>query len=306
MVNRRFQSQMDLMVRLLPHVMREDIFALKGGTAINLFHRPLPRLSVDIDLTYLPLKTRDGALEQISVALERVAERAQRAVRGIGRVARRRQEGWTVALTLQGEEGIVKIEPNTVIRGVVFDCVEMELHSGALKHLEPGTWVKSRTLSFADLFGGKICAALDRQHPRDLFDVHGLLAEEGLTQEVRKAFLVYLISHDRPLRELLDPRQKDMTALYENELEGMMRVKLPFSTIENTLPELVKRIRRGLTDDERRFLISFKEGNPRWEWLGIPDVERLPAPAWKLANIRKMETTKHKNALSVLKRILSI
>src|SRR3546814_20522732 len=56
----------------------EDIFALKGGTAINLFVRDLPRLSVDIDLVYLPVADRYSSLQAVRDGLERIASRLER------------------------------------------------------------------------------------------------------------------------------------------------------------------------------------------------------------------------------------
>ncbi len=65
-------------------------------------------------------------------------------------------------------------------------------------------------LSFADLYGGKICAALDRQHPRDLFDIKLLSEARGLNEEVSQAFVIYLASHNRPMSELLSPNFQGM------------------------------------------------------------------------------------------------
>lgn len=68
-----YHAQVELLVRVLPQIAEEDIFALKGGTAINLFYRDLPRLSVDIDLTYLPIKTRQESLAEINEGMSRIA-----------------------------------------------------------------------------------------------------------------------------------------------------------------------------------------------------------------------------------------
>ena len=64
MNNSPYFKQAQLMLRVIPHVAAETCFALKGGTAINLFLRDMPRLSVDIDLTYLPLEPRPLAVQQ--------------------------------------------------------------------------------------------------------------------------------------------------------------------------------------------------------------------------------------------------
>ncbi len=62
------------MLRVLSQIRSESCFALKGGTAINFFIRDVPRLSVDIDLTYVPLDSRETALRSIGDALARITE----------------------------------------------------------------------------------------------------------------------------------------------------------------------------------------------------------------------------------------
>lgn len=59
-----FFKQADLVVQILPFVNAETCFALKGGTAINFFVRNFPRLSVDIDLVYVPVEDRRCWLRQ--------------------------------------------------------------------------------------------------------------------------------------------------------------------------------------------------------------------------------------------------
>ncbi len=76
-VDERYRRQVELLVRTLPHVALERCFALKGGTAINLFVRDLPRLSVDIDLTCLPVADRARSLADIETALRRSAGHRQ-------------------------------------------------------------------------------------------------------------------------------------------------------------------------------------------------------------------------------------
>jgi hypothetical protein len=52
MIDTVYFRQAELLLRVLPLVDREAVFALKGGTAINFFVRDLPRVPVDIDLVY--------------------------------------------------------------------------------------------------------------------------------------------------------------------------------------------------------------------------------------------------------------
>ena len=61
----RYLNQTRLLLRVLSDIAAEEVFALKGGTAINLFYRDMPRLSVDIDLVYLPVRERDASLRDI-------------------------------------------------------------------------------------------------------------------------------------------------------------------------------------------------------------------------------------------------
>ena len=163
-----------------------------------------------------------------------------------------------------------------------------------------------QTLSVADLYGGKLCAALDRQHPRDFFDLMILLEHESLTEEIRKAFLVYLVSGVRPMNELLDPRYVDIHSVFERQFQGMSDREVTYQELEEARRRIVALIRSSLTSSERDFLLSIKEGEPRWHSLGIPGVEALPAIQWKLENIRRMDPKKHAQALDKLRRVLEL
>ncbi|MDL5511207.1 nucleotidyl transferase AbiEii/AbiGii toxin family protein [Arenibacter sp. M-2] len=67
-----YKSQVLLLLSVLPEVAKENYFALHGGTAINLYLRDMPRLSVDIDLTYIPVEDRNTSLIHISEVLARI------------------------------------------------------------------------------------------------------------------------------------------------------------------------------------------------------------------------------------------
>ncbi len=118
------------------------------------------------------------------------------------------------------------------------------------------------SVSHADLYGGKICAALDRQHPRDLFDIKLLLENEGITAEVRKAFVVYLASHNRPIHEVLKPNFLDIQAIYKSDFEGMTEDNVSLIDLINTRKQLVEILNSQLTDNDRQFLLSLKMGEP--------------------------------------------
>ena len=301
-----FFPQADLLVQALPFVHAEACFALKGGTAINFFVRDFPRLSVDIDLVYLPVEDRAATLRGIDAALQRVAAAVRRALPGV-QVREQRPLGakGVVKLALRARGGAeVVIEPNTVLRGTLHPTVDRTLAPKAVALF--GRSATMRVVSLPDLYGGKLCAALDRQHPRDLFDVHGLLEAEGLTDEIRRAFVVFLASHDRPMGELLTPNLKDLGQVYADQFSGMTNDPVSLGVLEETRTRLIARINAELTGPEREFLLSLKRRDPQWDLLGLPGVERLPGPQWKLYNLRKMKPAKHAEAVARLKEKLGL
>lgn len=301
--NSVYFRQAELLLRVLPLVEKERCFAVKGGTAINFFVRDLPRLSVDIDLTYLPIEPRDKTLTGIGEALERIARDIERVFKG-SKVMGLKPRGMNTATKLiVSHRGVqIKLEPNLVLRGSVYPTREIPLMARAMIHFELEVTV--RTLSLADLYGGKICACFDRQLPRDAYDVKLLLDHEGITEDIRKAFLVYLISSDRPIHELLSPRFKDMSETYRREFVGMTIDSVPVEDLDRARQRCLELIRGSLTNDERIFLVSFKQGEPHWDLLGLPDIDRFPAIQWKLLNISKMLPGKHQSDFEALKKVL--
>lgn len=199
-----YRKQVALLIKIVPLVAAEPAFALKGGTAINLFLRDMPRVSVDIDLTYVPVKNRASSLKEIDAAMKRIAAAIERGVPGakVNASAPKGERGVT-KLTVRAVGAQIKIEVTPVVRGCLY---EPEVRSVAARVEGEFGFAEMLVVSFSDLYGGKIVAALDRQHPRDLFDVRDLLAKEGIDDKVRKAFIVYLLSHDRPMAEVLPRR----------------------------------------------------------------------------------------------------
>ena len=198
----------------------------------------------------------------------------------------------------------VKIELSPVIRGTVFKAERMSVCE--LVEEEFG-YAEMQVASYPDLYAGKICAALDRQHPRDLFDVKQMFENEGFTNDLRKTFIVFLISHFRPMSELLDPHRKDIRDIYANEFVQMAEVDVPVEELEKTREQLISAIHQDMTADEKKFLISFKSKNPDWNLLGIENQEEvasLPSVRWKMQNIIGMPEIKHVAALQKLKKVL--
>lgn len=299
-----FYKQAELMLRTVPAVAGEKCFALKGGTAINLFVRDMPRLSIDIDLTYEPIDPRAQALRNIDKALKRVAAQVRKTIprahvhESIG------GGGHVEKLFVSTPDARVKIEPNTVLRGVIFPTEDRDLVKPAEELFELSASMK--TLSLPDLYGGKLCAALDRQHPRDIFDVKLLMENEGITDEIRKAFVVYLASHDRPMNELIDPLRQDMRRIFDAEFSGMTAQSVNYEELLAAREQYIAHLKASLTEPERAFLVSIKEGAPKWELMGIAGIDRLPAIQWKLINIGKMSAAKHADALNKLKEKLGV
>lgn len=300
-----YHRQTELMLQILPFVMKYDCFALKGGSAINFFLRDLPRLSIDIDLTYLPIQNRETTILNISNSLKHIAEMVSQSFRDLKIIPGKslNSDLWN-GIIMQSDGALVKIEPNLIIRGSVFPCETRKLTPTAEITFEMSMMVK--TLSLADIYGSKICAALDRQHPRDLFDIKLLFENEGLTEPIRKAFIVYLISHNRPIHELLAPNMIGIKHIFDNEFFGMTNTHVTFDELVTVREQLVLKIKKGLTLEEKNFLLSLKRKDPIWHLLGIDGIEKLPSVQWKLINLNKMPNNKYQEALNQLENTLAM
>jgi hypothetical protein len=270
----------------MPFVLAEEEFALKGGTAINLFVRDLPRLSVDIDLTYLPVKSRAESLASIDAAMLRIAEAIRAGIPGAQVAPSRLHRDNIVTKLVIRRAGVqIKIEVTPVTRGCVYDP-EIRDVSPAVEDRFGSA--RMRLVSFPDLYAGKIVAALDRQHPRDLFDVRDLLAAEGVDDALRRAFLVYMMSHDRPFNEVLAPPRKPLEDEYTRNFVGMTAEPVPLDALIDAREAIIAEMVAKMPDDQRQFLIGFKKGEPDWDLLALPHVKDLPAVRWKQQNLDKL------------------
>jgi predicted nucleotidyltransferase component of viral defense system len=299
-----YRRQAALLVRVIPLVAEETCFALKGGTAINLFVRDMPRLSVDIDLTYLPVEDRTASLANIDKAMRRIADRIGKGIPGAKVASVRLKEADVIAKHFVEVEGVaIKIEVTPVLRGCVYEPQKRSVSESVEAQFG---FAEIRVVSFADLYAGKLVAALDRQHPRDLFDVRDLLANEGVDDELRKAFIVYILSHNRPMAEVLAPTRQDIRQEFERGFEGMTEKPVTLADLlqarENLVTEIVSKMPAG----HRRFLASFKKGRPDWELLKVPNAEKLPAVQWRLQNLAKMDPKKREQLINSLLKALGI
>lgn len=294
--------QVRLLVRSLPHVATEQCFALKGGTAINLFVRDLPRLSVDIDLAYLPVADRDTSLADIGAALERIRERLRAGLPGAQvQATPPAGERHLNKMVVRHDGAQIKIEVTPVLRGTVFAPEQRDVVPAVE---DVFGYARMQLVSFADLFAGKLVAALDRQHPRDLFDVKLLLESEGLTRPLVQAFLAYLVSHGRPISELLQPTRRQLKPDFVRDFAGMTREPITVEELAEVRERLIDGIGQALSADDRAFLLSVKRLAPEWELLGIPGVESLPAVRWKLENLARMTPERRAQALERLEAVL--
>lgn len=280
-----FDAQVDLLVRVLPIVAKEEVFALKGGTAINLFYRDLPRLSVDIDLTYLPVKGRTESLLEITETLDRIATNVEQSINSARARRHTVGEGGATRIVVSLGSVRIKIETSPVTRGVVHDpdwlqvCDVVEDKFG---------FAEIQVVSFEDLFAGKLHAAVDRQHPRDLFDVKLLYENEGMTDVLFQTFLVYVASSNRPPHELLDPHLIDLDRAYAREFVGMTTAPIELEELIATRRQLITDIRNRLDENARTFLLSLHDGEPDFSVIGLIHAAELPAVRWKLLNLRQL------------------
>lgn len=301
-INETYRRQVTLLIRTLPSVAEEDIFALKGGTAINLFVRDLPRLSVDIDLVYLPVKERAESLAEINAALKRIAVRVVKANPGT-RVIERLYEGAVTKLEVRFEGVQIVIEVTPVLRGTVY---QPETRAVSPVVEEEFGFAEIQVVSFADLYAGKIVAALDRQHPRDLFDVRHLLANEVISDDLRRAFIVYMLSHGRPMSEVLAPVRKDISDEFLRSFEGMTDNTVIRQELEEVREALIADIVGKMPDEHRRFMISFERGAPEWDLLGLSGVHDLPAVKWRIRNLDTLPANRRKALVDRLKEVLGV
>ena len=284
-MNQIYLDTARLLTQIAPLVFVDGTFALKGGTAINLFVRDMPRLSVDLDLVFpnhrLP---RDAALSRINDAIRQCAARLT--ARGFQTHAIAAPEAGETKLLVRRAGIEVKIEVNFVMRGTVHPVRMAALTPIARETLLADLEIP--VVSLEDVYGSKLVAAMDRQHPRDLFDVMQLLENEGITPGIRRAFVVYLACHNRPVHEVLFPPMRDIRQDYERNFKGMTAAPVELDALLAVRERMVQEIQASLDAGERRFLLSLVAGRPDWSTLGIAHAEYLPGIRWKLHNLQQL------------------
>ncbi|QNR24323.1 nucleotidyl transferase AbiEii/AbiGii toxin family protein [Croceimicrobium hydrocarbonivorans] len=274
-----YELQVELLLKVLPEIAKESCFALHGGTAINLFVREMPRLSVDIDLTYIPIEDRNTSLQNIFEALARLKANIERALPA-SFVQHQREIS---KLQISDHHAQIKIEVNQTNRGIYAPPQKLILCDIAQEKFD--AFCDIPVVSMGQLYGGKLCAALDRQHPRDLFDVKLLLENEGFTDDIKKGFLLALLSSNRPIHELLNPNLSDQQQAFENQFDGMAMIPFTYKDYETTREVLIRTVNQCLNEADKQFLLSVKKLRPDWQ---IYDFEQFPSVQWKLQNLKKL------------------
>ncbi len=300
-----YYEQLRLLVQLLPFLREEECFALKGGTAINLFYRDLPRYSIDIDLTYLPGETYARAQRSMGAALGRIADALSQGSPSYPVTRGRGKAGGAIDTLMVGGAGAqVKIEVNPVLRGTLHPVREMRVQPSVSAEFG---FAEMNVLAFDDVYAGKLVAALDRQHPRDLFDVKLLLEQEGISDTLFRTFIVYLVGHHGSIPDVLDPLGKkvDFEGLYRGQFEGMTAKPMALKVLLKTRERLAGEVRSRLDNSLKRFLLSVQRGKPEWDLLKVNGAADLPAVKWRMQNLEKMTPQAMNSELSRLEKILA-
>ena len=282
-MEKKYFDQVDLLVKCLPIIATEKCFAIKGGTAINLFYLNMPRLSVDLDLVYLPIENRDDTYKNIRSALERVANK----LKNMGYIVKSNQKSEEKLICSNGIVNI-KIEPNYTLRGFVYGPKNMPL---CVKAQNIFGYTEANIISESELWGGKICAALDRQHPRDLFDIKNLFVTTGITEDIKQGFISLLLGGNRPLHEMLNPNFQMQEETIKTEFDGMSEQTFTFEDAREIFHKLVKEINSVLVDEDKKLLLDFVQLKADLSRYSIPNLDKLPGIQWKIKNLEKLRDT---------------
>lgn len=187
-------------------------------------------------------------------------------------------------LICKSQNSTVKIEVNQINRGLIAKSQTRILCDLAQEIF--GRFCEVTTVSTSQLWGGKINAALDRQHPRDMFDIMNLFNETGYTDEIKTGFIFYLLCNNRPFHEVLNPGRIDQQEVFESQFAYMTDMPFSYEEYEKVRERTILEVNKSLTDKDKDFLLAFAKGEPIWDHA---DYSAYPAIKWKLLNIRKLK-----------------
>jgi Domain of unknown function (DUF1814). len=295
-MNKIYRRQVALLIRIMPLVYRIKDFAVHGGTAINLFYKNMPRYSVDIDLTYVYIQEREESLKMINHNLKTLRMYIEKSIPDIKVV--HKFDVLKLQCTLDG--ATVKIKVNGTKRGIIGEVEEKMLCEKAQQEFSMAC--KARIVSYSQLYGGKIAAALSRQHPRDLFDWKYM--ELSSFDEVKDGLMLCLLGSDKPIIESLQPNLIKQSDALEKQFNGMSEVDFSYADYEEARYNLITQVNAALTETDKDFIISFENGNPDWSICSAGDFSNYPSVKWKLQNIiqlKKNNPHKHKQGIDKLR-----
>ena len=254
---------------------------------------------MDIDLVYTDLThpDRQSALAAITEALLEVAGLLENKLKVTVRPAVSGSDHESKLFISRGAI-LLKVEVNHVFRGTVYPIVTGRLSSQAESHFARSLIVPM--LDPDELYASKLVALLDRQHPRDLFDVLVLLERGGITSRMRRAFTVYLAGHNRPIHELLAPHSKDIRTEFSSDFAGMTSREVTLEQLLKVREQVFKELPTALDDAERAFLLAVNRCEPDGKILDLPGMEELPAIRWKVQNLKKLAKTNPKKYSSIV------
>jgi len=286
-VNQDYVDTVRLLLAIAPAVFRSPHFAMKGGTALNLFLHDMPRLSVDIDVVFTDhTLNREDALRAIGANLK--AAKSAISTLGFRATLPTTKGGDDVKLFVEGNGLQVKVEVNFVFRGTVLPVQQRPLSPIAQELFT--TDITLPVLDTSELYGGKLVAAMDRQHPRDMFDVSKMLETFGWQSSFVDCFVAYLAGHNRPIHEVLFPKRVLLDPAFTNEFMGLTNDESSLTLLQRTQERLIEQLPRNLTTAHRNFLLSVARAKPDWNLLPFAHLQHLPAVQWKLLNLRKLES----------------
>ena len=286
-MNQDYIDTVRLLLAIAPAVFQSPRFAMKGGTALNLFVQDMPRLSVDTDVAFTDhTLDRDAALQAIGADLKAVKS----AISAIGyrAVLPGTKSGDDVKLLVEAAGIQIKVEVNSVFRGTVLPIKRRSLRQVAQDLFT--TDITVPVLDEAELYGSKLVAAMDRQHPRDIFDVMKMVEQFGWEPSCIDCFVAYLAGHNRPVHEVLFPKRLPLEPAFSNSFVGMTRGEIALEELEQTQVQLIAQLPRALGPSHREFLLSLVRAEPAWELMPFPHLNQLPALQWKLLNLRKLKS----------------
>lgn len=283
-INEEYLEQAKLILQCIPIIFEHNVFALKGGTALNFFYRDLPRLSVDIDLTYLKINDRKNAIAEIISELNYLQKRINK-ISGMKVQYIKKKNNPVGKLVAISKKGRIKIEPNLIIRGNVLATKNVYLSKEAQKIFELN--VEAKCIDEKEIIASKIVAALDRQHPRDLFDIINLVDKNEVPADTINLFIIYALQSSRPLNEIVNPNLKELSQVYKNHFEGMTFEKASLEKLKEVRRRLIEILKKSIANNYNDFFISFYELNPKWELIPFDNIENFPGIKWKINNLKK-------------------